>query len=1018
MSHAFAQKAIPEEDRQTYARRASFRGPLLAVVVIALSAFLGMVLADMVFPALENVPRVVVVLWHAVVIVPALYFFSFRPLVLRNEERRRAEEHIRHLNSILSAVRDVNQLITREKDRDRLLQQACNILVRTGRYDSAWILLLGEDGQPVTTFEAGVDEGFPVLTGELARGVLPRCARRCLAEGKVHLVANVNEQCTGCPLAGPLDGRGAASAPLKHQERFYGVLTVSFPTAQATEEQEQALLAEAASDIAFALHDLELAAKHDRTEQALRESEERFRSITACAQDAIIMMDEHGCVAYWNEAAERIFGYSSGEASGEELHTLIVPRRYHDQYLKGRARFAETGKGPALGTTLELTAVRKDGTEFPVSLSVSAVRLGGRWQAIGIVRDVTERKRAEEQLRRSEEQFRSVVDNIAVGVSVISPQMKILAANKMVREWFPGVKGDGGEICYRVFNGPPREGVCRHCPTRQTLQDGRVHEAITEMSSGGDIRNYRVVSSPLTDEQGKVVAAIELVDDITEALKAQESLRASEQRFRVLTERSLAGVMILQHGRVRYANPTTLRSLGYTLKELSARDIMDFVHPDDVTQAQSLLARVMGGETLEGVELRVLRKDGETSWRRMNASLIEYEGRPSVLVNDSDITQEKQLEQQLIQTEKLTAIGELTSGVAHELNNPLAAVLGYAELAQDLATDGELAGYLEHIVAQALRASGIVGNLLTFARQQEPQRQPVSMNAVVHQTLELRAYDLHTSNITVELDLEDTIPPVLGDPHQLAQVILNLINNAEQAIHSRGEKGTITMRTRALVTNGSPRVRLEVLDDGPGIRQTHLQRLFDPFFTTKPPGQGTGLGLSISYGIISSHEGLITAENRPQGGARFVIELPATGNAERVSSSEDSVVPTVAPARILVVEDEEAVAEMLARLLTIDGHQVTVAGDGCEALARVREQEFDLLVVDFKMPRMSGLEFYRQVTGEFPELTDHIVFSTGDVLSPDTRNFLQDVGATALHKPFSIDEARRLLYQKLSEVRL
>jgi CheY-like chemotaxis protein len=205
------------------------------------------------------------------------------------------------------------------------------------------------------------------------------------------------------------------------------------------------------------------------------------------------------------------------------------------------------------------------------------------------------------------------------------------------------------------------------------------------------------------------------------------------------------------------------------------------------------------------------------------------------------------------------------------------------------------------------------------------------------------------------------------------------------------------------------------MDDGPGIPETYLGRIFDPFFTTKEPGQGTGLGLSVSYGIVISHQGSIYAENRPEGGARFVVELPGA----RVSPPDPGppcAVPRVAPARLLVVEDEEAVARMLERLLTGDGHQVTVASDGVHGLARLQAGPFDLVIIDFKMPRMSGPQFYERLSALFPELAKRVVFVTGDMFSNDTRSFLQNVKAPVLVKPFTIDEARRVFYQKLQEV--
>lgn len=630
-----------------------------------------------------------------------------------------------------------------------------------------------------------------------------------------------------------------------------------------------------------------------QAEQALRESEKRFRTITAAAQDAIIMVDSQGRISYWNQAATRIFGYRAEEVMGRAAHSLLAPRRYRKLWERGMERFRKTGQGPVLGRTLEFEARRKDGTLFPAELSVSAVQLGGQWHAVGVVRDVSER------------------------------------------------------------------------------------------------------------------------------VEARRNLKESEQLYRALTERSVTGVAIVQEGRLRYVNPRIEETLGLSAEALKEKPVAELIHPEDRARGGELIRRVLAGETVLQAELRIIPSRGakeDLIWVRLNATRIDYQGRPAVLVNAIDITQEKRLEQQLIQTEKLTAIGELTSGVAHELNNPLAAILGYAELARDLGAEGELAQYLEQIAQQAVRASAIVGNLLTFARQKEPERRPVSLNAVVQAAADLRRYDLRTSNVELALELDRELPAVMGDFQQLTQVVLNLINNADYAVRQHRGFGTITIRTRPFSLQGRPGVRLEVLDDGPGIPEAHLGRIFDPFFTTKEPGRGTGLGLSVSFGIVTSHQGFIYAENRPEGGARFVVELPAATVTEGAAPTETAEVPEVSPADILVVEDEEAVARMLARMLRQDGHRAEVAADAVQALERLRETSYDLLLVDIKMPGMSGLEFHRRLQEEFPALSRAVVFITGDVLTAETRQFVEERAVPVLAKPFELAEARRFIYRKLQEV--
>jgi two-component system NtrC family sensor kinase len=264
-------------------------------------------------------------------------------------------------------------------------------------------------------------------------------------------------------------------------------------------------------------------------------------------------------------------------------------------------------------------------------------------------------------------------------------------------------------------------------------------------------------------------------------------------------------------------------------------------------------------------------------------------------------------------------------------------------------------------------------------------------------------------------ELDEALPYIQGDSQQLLQVVLNLVNNAEHAIRTHRGAGTVTVRTSSFQQDGSVWTRLEVLDDGPGIPEPILGRIFEPFFTTKGLGEGTGLGLSVSHGILASHQGTIYAENRPEGGARFVVDLPVVAARQQAAPVSRSRTPAVTPARILLIEDEKSVATVLTRLLTRDGHEVSVAGEGTEALARLQAEPFDLVITDFKMPGMSGLEFYRALAAAHPRLARGVIFTTGDVFSAETRRFFAEVGAPVLYKPFTLEQARATIYSKLQE---
>lgn len=369
---------------------------------------------------------------------------------------------------------------------------------------------------------------------------------------------------------------------------------------------------------------------------------------------------------------------------------------------------------------------------------------------------------------------------------------------------------------------------------------------------------------------------------------------------------------------------------------------------------------------------------------------------------------------QLIQAGKLAAIGQLTAGIAHELNNPLTSVLGYAQLLQEADLDEQLRADLDKIVQGAERTAHVVRNLLAFARQQKPERRLINVNDIVLSILDLRAYHLKVENIEVIKELAHDLPSTVADPSQLSQVFLNLINNAQQAVVETHRGGTLTVRTE--LVNGDM-IHVEVADDGPGIPLENMGRIFDPFFTTKEVGQGTGLGLSICYGIVQEHGGRIWAESLPGQGTTFFVELPVIeeSRVETVASALANQQPVLKGKRILIVEDEESIVTLLRRTLEEKGYQIDAAASGEEALTMIEGSRYDLVISDLKMPGIDGRQLYERLMVTHPELGQHIVFITGDMASPETRAFLAKVGNPYLGKPFDLAQMEEIVIKACSE---
>ena len=466
------------------------------------------------------------------------------------------------------------------------------------------------------------------------------------------------------------------------------------------------------------------------------------------------------------------------------------------------------------------------------------------------------------------------------------------------------------------------------------------------------------------------------------------------------------------------ANPHLKLMLGHP-PEADARAVRPF-EPErfvDSRARTTFLQRLHRDGAVSDYLLRLRRADDSPFWVEVTADLDDDGATPgrqlSALVRDVSARrrmedQGRDLYHQGLQSEKLAALGQTVSGVAHELNNPLATILTWSERLAARSLDSVTRRGIETILSESERAAKIVRNLLTFSRKRHTTRSMVDLNQVIRETLALRAYEQRVSNITAINGLASGLPRVFADPHHLKQVLLNLIINAEQAMLSANGQGTLIVRSwhdpeRDLVV-------LELTDDGPGVPDDVQAKIFDPFFTTKAVGKGTGLGLTVAYAIMQDHGGRIRIRSETGEGASFLVEFPANSGVSRPPDPRPA--PNVHPggggASVLVVEDEPALAAAVSEALTDAGFRVDRAGDGQEALARIREQVYDLIVCDLKMPRMDGRAFYREISESAPSLARRIIFVTGDVAGTDAERFLEDTGCRWLAKPFRLGELLRV----------
>jgi len=370
----------------------------------------------------------------------------------------------------------------------------------------------------------------------------------------------------------------------------------------------------------------------------------------------------------------------------------------------------------------------------------------------------------------------------------------------------------------------------------------------------------------------------------------------------------------------------------------------------------------------------------------------------------------KTTQAQLIQSEKLSGIGEFVAGVAHELNNPLTTVMGFSELLKQEDVDPQRSRHLDMIFKSAQRCQKIVQSLLSFARRHRPERKTVCVNSLVEGAVEILQYQLRTSNIEVITRLDPELPQAMVDPHQIQQVFLNIINNARQAMEAHQPKGWIKIISETRWNH----VCVIFQDNGPGISPENLSKIFDPFFTTKEVGKGTGLGLSLCYGIIKEHGGTITPRSRPGEGATFVIELPIAYGAGEPVPAETGPAPERekidphegAGKKVLVIDDEEPILQMVRETLTRRGYQVDIAVDGETGLRHLDQGKYDVTLCDWKMPGLNGQQVYERVRSRNRDQSDRIIFITGDMVNERTSRFLEEQNRICLAKPFTFAEFR------------
>jgi PAS domain S-box-containing protein len=759
---------------------------------------------------------------------------------------------------------------------------------------------------------------------------------------------------------------------------------------------------------------------NDTTPMSVLGSQAILASVINSSLDGIVVIDSHGIVLEFNPAAEAMFGHARAEAVGRPISDLIVPEEMRRPHADGFARYLAGGAPKVLGRRIEVEALRADGSRMPIELAITEARIGEERLFTASMRDLTERRAAAAALQASEARLTAFLENAPAAMYLKDLQGRYVVANHWMLEAL-GRRADEviGRTFAEVLGVDTVEAV--QAVDRALLETGepQIGEAVFPSATG--LRQTMAVRFPVRDAKGEIIHLGGVIIDMSEQKKAELQLRASKERFRALSEFHPVALVIMQlrDRKVVLANPAF-----FQLINLPADIDLDLVNSspwyETPEEQERVMAAIATHDSFDGLEARMRRQGGvfwaSVSWRR-----VQYDGEPAIVTSIVDITDRKIAEAELErsrealhQSEKLTALGSLLAGVSHELNNPLAVVVGEAIILAEDAEGTPFAESADRIRNAADRCSRIVQTFLAMARQRPPERRAVEVGPLVRSMLELTGYSLRSNGIRVTEQIDDRVPAIWGDPDQLHQVLANILINAAQALQECPAPRRLTIRTMNDAPPGT--VAIEVADNGPGIPPEIARRIFEPFFTTKPQGAGTGVGLSFCQGIVAAHGGSLRLVPSSEG-ATFRIELPAVVGAASgpAPAAGRAARAALSGKRALVVDDEPDLASTLSRFLGRQGFAVDTATSGAAAKEKLRDGDYDVILSDLRMPDIDGPALHAWLEKERPSLVSRMAFVTGDTLGPAAVRFLGTARRPFISKPFSLESLDELLRELARE---
>ncbi len=875
-------------------------------------------------------------------------------------KRRQAEEEIEHLNRVLCAIRNVNQLIIREKERGKLLKSACDILLKNRSYDSTCICLFDESGMLVTHAEGGLSKDFLTIVERLKRGELTDCIKRTLIQSGVVITKASSLTCGDCPPVKTCSGKKVVTVRMEHGGKVYGLLKLQVAGDTSISREEKSLLQEVTDDIAFALHDMELEEESKRTEEELHRQIAFVRLLEEVAiianqalsvEDALQLALDLMCTHKgWPVGHVYILaGDSTDKLAPTTIWHLEEAEKFETFRKVTEVTFFTSGAGLpgrvlATGKPAWIVDVTKDpnfprsklakeigakaGFAFPVLVGTEVVAVLEFFSAeaeepddalLELMRHigtqlgrVVERKKAEEKLQQSyqvqtlinkllrrsleagslEELLEQTIDHLtsitwltleskgAIFLVEDDPQVLVMKAQRGLPAPLLTMCARvpfGRCLCGRVASSGEIQFADRVDQRHENQYEGislHGHYCVPMLSAGkvlGVINMYVKEGHHRDEREEEFLRAVaDVLAGIVERKRAEEKIKRAAEEWRTTFDSITDLVSICDKDfRLVRVNKAFADVAKMKPEEIIGKHCYEIVHGTKKHLPNCPHKKTI--KTKKPATAEIFESHLGMHIELSTSPIFDEKGEVMASIHIiRDITERKKMEEQLIVTDRLASIGELAAGIAHEMNNPLTGVIGFAQLLLEKDVPDDAKEYVKIIYSEAQRTAEVVKNLLAFARKHEPVKQLVNINSIIEKVLELRAYEQKVSNIQVNTHFAPDLPEVMADYFQLQQVFLNIIINAEHFMIEAHRRGTLTITTERT----EDIIKASFVDDGPGIFEEDLGHLFDPFFTTKETGKGTGLGLSICYGIVTEHGGRIYAESESGKGATFIVELP------------------------------------------------------------------------------------------------------------------------------------------------